>query len=949
MTNPEQRSQGGPESEGTEVPPVEVAALENKPENHAEEPPLSKDELDVLLGTGATPQEIRAMSLEEARRLAKDIPERERETKERVESITGISDEEAHRRLAKNTEIEKDSLATPENIFSKDEELPLANEDSASVDKDKMSRSERREAYTKKWEDMTEEEQKAKYEKTFEIRGRLHEMQKARANLAVLENELSNRTSLWGKVKEKLPGKKDTSLEDLKVQALRSELNYKEKRAEYVGAKAWRAMTDSKRLTEDRVREREKGNFEKFRKGWRWMGDKNVEALLTKFGKAPKSKWGKIAARSLSLRTAVAMGLMASGGVAGFAGVGAAGTVALGMRRAWSGIGTGVGLYDLMRNVSAKKETAITKEDIGKMNMAQLEEKKASFESLAMFNGEKIVSSPEYYALRKAYVQKAEDLKKGESESVKSHLDAAMLQNLDDASREAIEARRKKETRFKILGLGAGLGSMVLSHVLFDKVIKEKVGGNITPDDVSKAVEGDVPALTQEQFQEAVNSDGTIVNDISEAMKRKAPILTPEQFQTAKTNGPIILETVNPASEISVDIPETVEGLSAAVESSAETGQFIATIEHGSNIWDSAKQMIKDGTITEAQFMEAWTNPESVVELPDGSLSHISEVGLVHEGDQVVFLAGSPPRFTACDSVKDIFKMASNAEYAKMLVNKGVQLPEWLKESVVARMPSTQEISIDADALFTMKDADFVDAAQQAGQTGGDIAISEYVSSVAQEVPVGASPTDSQVPFPGDHVETGTSSTGSQVPLPGEAAEKVGPSATDSQVPFPGEDLPLVEPPAGTPNHADVINAASHGSLDVKEAIMLEGHQVQFVYDSSGNVADLVYSSTMNSQDRARFVGQAVREYLDDGYIRSLERTVPDSLEHIEMGRKIAYAQEAAAEIAVYNRALAATDPNSPEFYFLKYRISEFVHFTEKQILDARIFNRRSLSAALRR
>ncbi len=62
------------------------------------------------------------------------------------------------------------------------------------------------------------------------------------------------------------------------------------------------------------------------------------------------------------------------------------------------------------------------------------------------------------------------------------------------------------------------------------------------------------------------------------------------------------------------------------------------TIEHGGNIWSSAKDIAEKAGLSKEQFAAAWG--ESTVKLPDGRVIPIAELNLVHEGDTLSYVPG---------------------------------------------------------------------------------------------------------------------------------------------------------------------------------------------------------------------------------------------------------------------------------------------------------------------
>jgi hypothetical protein len=104
----------------------------------------------------------------------------------------------------------------------------------------------------------------------------------------------------------------------------------------------------------------------------------------------------------------------------------------------------------------------------------------------------------------------------------------------------------------------------------------------------------------------------------------------------------------------------------------------IATIKSGGNIWETAKSLVNNGKITESEFRTAWGNTTIDV---NGVETPISEVGLSHPGDQLVFISGPNPHFEiSTDFAKDHLKLGTNDDLYRYLKSSGKPIPSWLTE-----------------------------------------------------------------------------------------------------------------------------------------------------------------------------------------------------------------------------------------------------------------------------
>ncbi|MEK7148912.1 MAG: hypothetical protein AAB796_00735, partial [Patescibacteria group bacterium] len=89
----------------------------------------------------------------------------------------------------------------------------------------------------------------------------------------------------------------------------------------------------------------------------------------------------------------------------------------------------------------------------------------------------------------------------------------------------------------------------------------------------------------------------------------------------------------------------------------------------GDGIWRASRRLIGD-RITEEQWREAWKN--TFVEI-GGKKIHVSEVGLVHKNDSVVFEIGpdGKPRFNVIDNPRDVFSIGTDEDLRNALIAEG--------------------------------------------------------------------------------------------------------------------------------------------------------------------------------------------------------------------------------------------------------------------------------------
>ncbi|HXF44101.1 MAG TPA: hypothetical protein VNK70_01415 [Candidatus Paceibacterota bacterium] len=594
-----------------------------------------------------TERKTKAEEKKEAKRKAKNNREIEKEVK-KIEKVKGKEAAEEARKIKKG-------------------EVIIAKKFEAKQEKKDIKKT---------WDEMTEEERREKYGRTFETREKLHQLNKTRANLVVLENLFRNYPK-----SEKIKGEYEAALKE-----------YERVRAEYIGAKSWRMLKERKRMAEEEsAKYVERSKFEKFRKAWRWLGDQNLEKLLPKKFE-PKSRFTKFAVRMMSLRTLVSLGLLGGGMAIGFGSAVGIGMVAA--RRVMGGLGTAFGSYDLMRMAVEKKALALTEEKIEEMDMPEIEQKMAEFEARAKFSGERIVRSKEYLLLRQRYnkmfgltedrdINVITEEKKGFTpESARKERLAKAIQTLDSSLREKQEKVTKEEKHRKVAAVGVGLVSVgVFSASDIKQIFQEKPEfAGITPEQVRDTVERG-PIATPEQIQDTVRTETALPDSVTEeaaqdTLRRVGGGVTAEAATRTATEAP--------AAEI-----------------------IAGTVRQGGSAWQAAYELVRSGRLTETQFAEAWSNHASVVELASGTRVHISELGLTHAGDQVVYVAAEgnvPAHFEVVDFVGDRFHVGSNADLAEAFRAEGKQVPAWLREALgetapVPEAPDVPTIEIPENVL----------------------------------------------------------------------------------------------------------------------------------------------------------------------------------------------------------------------------------------------------------
>lgn len=98
-------------------------------------------------------------------------------------------------------------------------------------------------------------------------------------------------------------------------------------------------------------------------------------------------------------------------------------------------------------------------------------------------------------------------------------------------------------------------------------------------------------------------------------------------------------------------------------------------INKGGNLWDASQIMVKSGDITKEEFWHAWR--DSIIELEDGRKVPIHKLGLIHEGDVLVFDSKTGLFEISNDSGK---RLGSDEDLYEVYKNKGKEPPKWLRD-----------------------------------------------------------------------------------------------------------------------------------------------------------------------------------------------------------------------------------------------------------------------------
>lgn len=305
-------------------------------------------------------------------------------------------------------------------------------------------------------------------------------LDKARDDLARKKGELKDFEMLFvGTLKGLVHGEKKANIQKEYDEFLKK---YQEARAKYVVADVSKLTEERMKLAEALVEAKGKGEEHFLYKGYKWLGDQNVAKLFSEgfkwklsdeFQKDHPLATGtlRIAGKFLSVRTALSLGLLGAGLMAGTGSGLALGLGILGARAAMRGIGTAAGSHDMLKLIGAeaweskgtlkyKKENPwykkvslwekLTPEEMGKMGKEKIEERLANMEANALLHGKKVSESEVYKQLLSEYENKLKTETHEKGESV-----VAFIKDLSDASDKKRDnlAREKRIKHQTIVGV----------------------------------------------------------------------------------------------------------------------------------------------------------------------------------------------------------------------------------------------------------------------------------------------------------------------------------------------------------------------------------------------------------------------------------------------------------------------------------------------------------------
>ncbi len=821
-----------------------------------------------------------------------------------------------------------------------------------------------------RWELMSPEERLEKYGKTFEIRERLMRFKQERARLAVLENDVNTFKSFGDRLLRRVLFEGDEHPKKMTAYYEEALKAYEESRAEYIGAKTWRMLKERQRVAETQSERFEGGVFEKLKKGWQWLGDQNAEKLINSWHESgyvgadkayfaiKSNRFVKLAARMMSLRTLASLGLLGGGMAIGFGSSIGIGLVAA--RRVMGGTSAAFGSYDLMKFANEKTATALSDKKIEKMSMPELEEKMAEFEARSKFNGGRTVNNKEYLLLRKAYLRKEVD----EAESV---LDVDKLQGDDKekARKEAYEAvikgkfrtksdiasklqlldaflrtqgaqLSKEEKHRKILAVGVGLfavGAYSASDIAKFMYGKTEFAG-LTPAEIKSLIHKG-PIVPVDMVRDSVSTEGAVPAAVADSASQE---VVAGNIPPADPTGEALekLSKEIPKVKIMGEVPTLKE---IAVAGAEKHEELVGTVKQGGRISQAVWDMVRAGKITSKELAVAWKSAASMVTLESGTKVHISELGLSHTGDQVVYVAekaGVPAHFEVVDFARDKFHVGNNADLANALKAEGRPIPRWLQEALGMKTQSGVGAPAAVVGERTPEQlAKLADFARQLKAEGKPI----------PESLLNALGTEGHAIAQGGDVFYGP---------PEDPLDKLS-RLEVPEIKKPLTQLPPLKMQELSASAAETLRKAGLGLLEVSpEEVRFSWGTAEFILDKEdGHIVDVFIMETVSVELRPVLVEKAVKELLNPNYMDVLQQNLPEVPEDFKiedlapsenpefvLAERVAIAEQSAWEVFRLKQVIGAMKNLTPsESFALNNKVNLLIKAKET-LLDVKIFKR---------
>lgn len=311
---------------------------------------------------------------------------------------------------------------------------------------------------------------------------------------------------------------------------------YETVRAEYVGGKAEKMMTERMALEEARLEKlgKEKGLGDHIKGAYKAMGDANLAAVYDKLGRDKGGKIKTMMLKAASVRTLIGASLVGGSFLVG----GAAGLGMFAASRGMRGIGSSIMAYDSMRGIANRERVlsvqtrlaetkvgekmGITKESaelaerevMEKMTDQEIIEYLDAAEARALTGGRKLSEDETYQKMSAFFAQRMEQHKEqiteGEDDESAAKIEAAMMTNLNEMMRdsdkrqEEIVAKRESNKRaMKIAAVGLG---MIMGTI--------GAGGKV------EAYQAAKEAVVMDAFEE--KSQATIAAAVTDAAEQKS-------------------------------------------------------------------------------------------------------------------------------------------------------------------------------------------------------------------------------------------------------------------------------------------------------------------------------------------------------------------------------------------------------------------------------------------
>jgi len=461
--------------------------------------------------------------------------------------------------------------------------------------------------------------------------------------------------------------------------------NYYRERANLLAEKLDGILDEDEKLINLRIEEKEKSKH-----NFRRVFEKALKALNKSYF-LPGTNF------KVNLRTIIGLGLLG----AGLATASTLPTLAVGLyltRRAFSGLSSGIGIYELLTRFSEKKlEKEIRRfmESNDYKYLSSILNKESAKSAQLNEESRQLTSAEGQEALSEDQKREILDATNNLMLAIEANsLKNGLLLNSDNPYYESYN--RLRELRNKLLIEEINFEKKEVENLYqylvaqeeelsnklkkaeradgFRKLLAVTGGAFIASGSINWLI-GKSAGFFQEAYEGSKNFFKTVLNffsypteEIGQQIPQEFPQVTGENLD----KGDQILSG-DSQTQTSLDSSSTEKPAKepVSVENKTEVykKEYVATIQPGGSAWKAAYSFVEEKEISMKEFREAWSNPNSGAYIGE-KFVHISELDLTHPGDEVKLIKNGGLRFEVIDNPKDSYSL-STAEATETIQREG--------------------------------------------------------------------------------------------------------------------------------------------------------------------------------------------------------------------------------------------------------------------------------------